>query len=260
MKRIARIAVLAVASGCGSSLPPQELGEARVGYWNAANGAAAHLAPVSLHNAKKSLDKAEQSFDERGESTPTKDLAYVAGRKAQLAEATARALQAEKDRESAERDARNMLVVGGISPAVERERRDREETEKLLTQIASVEQDARGIVVALDAGELFASGQTTLPPASTAKLKDVAAALANGASDSVIVVEGHVDSDGVNARGMELSQKRADAVREVLVANGLADRIKSVGAAPKSPVVDAAKAENRATKPRIEIIIQNGKT
>src|SRR5690606_16314049 len=94
-------------AGCGSTLPPKELVEARAAYQAASKGPAAQQSPAELHVAKQSLDQAERSFNDDGDSPQTKDYAYIAIRKAQLAEASARALIAQKDKEAAEREAQD---------------------------------------------------------------------------------------------------------------------------------------------------------
>lgn len=73
-------------AGCATT-PPNELVNARSAYQIASEGQAARLAPVELHKAQQALDRAEQSFQKEPDSTVTKDLAYVAQRKAELARA-----------------------------------------------------------------------------------------------------------------------------------------------------------------------------
>lgn len=74
----------AVFAGC-ATLPPNELVNARQAYRIASEGQAAELAPAELHKAQEALKLAEESFAEDSDSTKTKDLSYVAQRKAELA-------------------------------------------------------------------------------------------------------------------------------------------------------------------------------
>jgi outer membrane protein OmpA-like peptidoglycan-associated protein len=69
--------------------PPAELINARQAYQHASAGQAAQLVPAELHKAKVALDIAEKSFQDDPKSFRTRDLAYVADRKAKLAEALA---------------------------------------------------------------------------------------------------------------------------------------------------------------------------
>ncbi len=75
-----------------------------------------------------------------------------------------------------------------------------------------------------------------------------------------MTVEGHTDSQGQKAYNVELGQKRAQAVREQLVARGVAaDRIKAVGIGPDRPIADNTSAEGRANNRRVEIIVEPAK-
>lgn len=78
------IILAALFAGC-ATLPPNELVNARQAYRIASEGEAAQLAPVELHKAQNALNLAEKSFEKDPDSAKTKDLAYVAQRKSELA-------------------------------------------------------------------------------------------------------------------------------------------------------------------------------
>lgn len=279
--------VLTSLVGCGSTLPPKELVDARAAYQNAAKGPAAAQNPAELHVAKQALEQAERSFDDDGDSAQTKDFSYIAIRKAQLADASANAILAQKEKLAAEREAQNVrdeqlsktqseLDKARRSHAdseanltrtreqLEQEKKLREEAEKRyaaalvdLQKIASVKQETRGMVITLSGEVLFTSGQATLTPGAILKLNDVAKALTESNPDSTITVEGHTDSQGARDFNMNLAQKRADAVREHLVSKGVAaDRIKAIGIGPDRPIADNKTAEGRANNRRVEIVVQ----
>jgi outer membrane protein OmpA-like peptidoglycan-associated protein len=283
MKNSISLLVIALTVGCGSTLPPKELVDARAAYQSAAKGPAAQQSPAELHVAKQSLDQAERSFNDDGDTPQTKDFAYIAIRKSQLAEASARASIAQKDKEAAEREAQNLTgeqlrkaqselasTKGHLEKTadeLQREKVARAEADKKLAQamadlqkIASVKQEQRGMVITLSGAVLFASNESTLLPAAMVKLNEVADALIKGNPDSNITVEGHTDSQGQRQYNMELGQKRADAVRAQLVSRGVAqDRIKAVGVGPDRPVADNKSAEGRANNRRVEIIVEPAK-
>jgi outer membrane protein OmpA-like peptidoglycan-associated protein len=75
--------------------------------------------------------------------------------------------------------------------------------------------------------------------------------------ESVIVVEGHTDSQGADNKNVNLSQDRADSVREYLIANlGLpADRVSSIGYGKTSPIANNDSADGRAQNRRIDVVI-----
>ncbi len=277
------LSLLTSVVGCGSTLPPKELVDARAAYQAASKGPASQQAPAELHVAKQSLDQAERAFNDDGDSPQTKDYAYIAIRKSQLAEASARALIAQKDKEMAEREASNLTAdqlrtaqkeLSSAKQNLEKtqdqlaaEKAAREAAEKKAAQamadlqkIAAVKQESRGMVITLSGSVLFASNESTLLPAAMLKLNEVADALIKGNPDSNITVEGHTDSQGQRQYNMDLAQKRANAVRDQLVARGVAtDRIKAVGIGPDRPVADNKTAEGRANNRRVEIIVEPGK-
>ncbi|CAD5108802.1 OmpA family protein [Zestomonas carbonaria] len=72
------------------------------------------------------------------------------------------------------------------------------------------------------------------------------------------VVEGHTDSVGTDAYNQALSERRANAVRDVLVNQyGVgAERVDSVGYGESRPVADNATAEGRAINRRVEAEVE----
>jgi outer membrane protein OmpA-like peptidoglycan-associated protein len=127
-----------------------------------------------------------------------------------------------------------------------------------LATVASVKQDpVRGMVITLSGGVLFASNRSELLPSAQAKLDEVASALTKNDPDSSIVVEGHTDSQGGAAYNQDLSQRRAQVVRDYLVSKGVAsDRVSATGFGLTRPIADNASPEGRADNRRVEIVVR----
>ncbi|GLX13715.1 hypothetical protein Pstr01_19540 [Pseudomonas straminea] len=72
------------------------------------------------------------------------------------------------------------------------------------------------------------------------------------------VVEGHTDSVGTDAYNQKLSERRANAVREVLVNQyGVGGtRVNAVGYGESRPVADNATEEGRAINRRVEAEVE----
>jgi outer membrane protein OmpA-like peptidoglycan-associated protein len=88
------------------------------------------------------------------------------------------------------------------------------------------------------------------------KLDQVANALLDVRARNLIV-EGHTDSQGSTSYNQDLSQRRADAVRDYLIQKGYpADRIQARGIGKGRPIADNASPEGRANNRRVEIIIE----
>jgi len=265
---------------CGTTNPPKELVDARAAYRDAASGPASQQNPADLHVAKQALDRAEQKFSDDGDEPATRDVAYVATRKAQLAAAAGRVTVAQKTKEAmdleAQRFERESLKNAQTDLAstrqnlaktqgdLDREKLAREAADKKaalamadLQKLANVKQEARGMVITLSGSVLFATDQSVLLPAAVVKLNEVADALIKGNPDANITIEGHTDSQGQLQHNMELSQRRAESVKAQLVARGVAaDRIKTTGLGPDRPLADNKSAEGRANNRRVEIIVE----
>jgi outer membrane protein OmpA-like peptidoglycan-associated protein len=264
---------LTVALGACASAPPPELNSARSAYNRVSNGPAAQLVPADVDAAKKQLAVADKSFDDHGDSQGTRDLAYAAERKADLADVRAQMaadrqqqesaqvqLQALKDQQvkttSAELSTTRQQLAAAEQDKAEADRRAQQAAADL-ARIASVKQDQRGLVITLSGGVLFASAKSDLLPEAQVKLGEVADVLSKQDKESKILVQGYTDSQGALSFNQDLSQRRADTVRNYLVSHGIAsDRITAQGLGPSNPVVDNSTAEGRANNRRVEIILQ----
>lgn len=271
--------VVLISTGCAASAPP-ELVRARTAYDRASKGPTAQANPAGLHSAKEALVLAERSFDEDGASQDTKDFAYAAERRAQTAEARARAVLLDQNKEqtvaqmhtaqtaqveltSAELG-RARTALGTQGQELQNERSRREDAERraaeanaTLAGIATVKQEPRGMVITLSGGVLFASGKSELLPTARGKLDSVAEALSKQDPSSKLVVEGHADSQGEGSANRELSQRRAEAVRSYLVSRGISsNRVMAQGFGEDRPIADNASPEGRANNRRVEIVVQ----
>jgi outer membrane protein OmpA-like peptidoglycan-associated protein len=138
------------------------------------------------------------------------------------------------------------------------EEREREAMRKLAAAAAlNVKEEPRGTVIVLPGSVLFTSGKYELTPEAQQKLGLVADTIAPQAGAHEIVVEGHTDSKGTPESNQVLSENRARAVMDLLIARGVpAQSITSVGIGQVRPVADNSTAEGRANNRRVEIIIK----
>ncbi len=280
---------LAAATGCATTMPPQDLITARTDYTNASHGAAAAYDPADLHLAREALEAAEHSFDKNGASAETVDLAYVADRRAQTAEARGRTVKATQltaetlanmhDAQTAQVQATSAQLgranaeiaqqdraIQGKDQLLQVERDRAAEADKRAAQaaadlaaFASVKQEPRGMVITLSGSVLFSSNHAELLPSAQVKLNEVALALTRQDVESKIVVEGHTDSQGQPEYNQDLSQRRAQSVRDYLVSRGIAaDRVTAQGFGLTRPIADNTSPEGRANNRRVEIVVQPG--
>lgn len=257
-------------SACGADLAPRELLDARQAYEKAKAGPASQYALAQLETAKQALQEANQAFED-GEDEMVADLAYVAERKAQLAEAAGELEQANKDRAAALTSQQTAQVeyqratekeLRTSRRAIESEKAKRKEAEERakaalasLEEMGKVKEEARGTVITLDGSVLFASGKFDLLPIARQKLTDIAHALRDQGYKK-ITVEGHTDSRGSETTNRNLSENRAMSVRTLMVSEGIEpDKITSIGLGESRPIADNGSAEGRANNRRVEIIV-----
>jgi outer membrane protein OmpA-like peptidoglycan-associated protein len=281
-------------AGCAATVP-RELVNAREAYQRVSTGATAQVAPAELHIAHVALTKAEQSFLKNSGSFETRDLAYIAQRRAEIAEVTASISIEQKNQSLAGieyqetqgrivadtkldlNQARGDLAASELNGEITADQLAASErngeitanqlaaSQKLaadsqaaLARLAAVRDEPRGTVITLSGSVLFASDQVTLLPEARTRLNQVAEVLLT-LSERNITIEGHTDSQGTETHNLELSQGRADAVRNYLTQRGYQpDRIQAHGMGEGRPIADNGNPEGRANNRRVEIIIERG--
>jgi outer membrane protein OmpA-like peptidoglycan-associated protein len=267
------ILVLGGAAACGTTSPPKELADARTAFDQAQKGVASQYDPTGVHEAEVALQTAEKRFHESGDSDETRDLSYVALRRAQIADARAQAVRSmqqveltsaeiEKAREQQLEHAQ--AEMQHQEEQIEQERARREEAEKRaqqmsqeLERIATVKYGPRGTVITMPGKVLFASGKTALLAGSQSLLDRIVDSLMKAEPDTVILVQGYTDASGSDTKNQEMTEKRAGAVRDYLVSKGVnADRIRAQGMGSSGPIGDNATTDGRALNRRVEIVLQ----
>jgi outer membrane protein OmpA-like peptidoglycan-associated protein len=101
----------------------------------------------------------------------------------------------------------------------------------------------------------FAWDQNTIQPASYPVLDEVVQALQENTNFRV-QVEGHSSSDGTDEHNQKLSEQRAQAVLDYLVAHGVAkERLISKGFASSVPLDTNTTAAGRESNRRVEFVV-----
>ncbi|UJR87022.1 OmpA family protein [Sandaracinus amylolyticus] len=280
----------AAIAGCGAAAPTPQLRDARATMIEARESAAARLKPDGLLVAQRTLDVAEAS--ERG-SRAEAHYAYIAERQTRIAMAEARQIELEqqmtadrarygteleqiarsrgatlqeRERALAEQQsivAQQEATLAEQQQALERSEQARMEAEQRaqdsmqrLRELAAVRQEREETIITLSGEVIFETDSANLRSTARERLLAVADAL-RAAPDRLAVIEGHTDSRGSDSYNMQLSQRRADAVREYLIGEGVpAARLQAVGRGESEPVDSNDSAEGRANNRRVEIHLQ----
>jgi OOP family OmpA-OmpF porin len=94
----------------------------------------------------------------------------------------------------------------------------------------------------LSARELFEFDQADLRSPQP-KLDEIARALQDNPQFDRVTIEGHTDRLGSEAYNLELSRRRANAVKDYLVARGVEPRrLVAIGKGESEPIVECANA------------------
>jgi outer membrane protein OmpA-like peptidoglycan-associated protein len=279
------VAALATAtlSACGGErLPPKALADARDEFHRAKTGIAIQLDPTDVHEADLALQRANQAWSDDPDDPNTIDLAIIAQRKAQIAEAEAQTMKSQRDSEEAKRQLQDLmstqlqsargqlnqtkqqLEAEKLAAAEQRQRLDDlerklKDARDTIAKIAAVKDDERGMVITLQGEVLFATGKWDLKAGAMAKLDQIAEVLVG--KEQPMVVYGHTDNVGAHDMNMDLSQKRANSVRDYLISRGIPqDLISAQGKGPDVPISDNGSIEGRAANRRVEIVVQPKKS
>ena len=120
-------------------------------------------------------------------------------------------------------------------------------------QVSQTADNRLKINIPADAG--FATNSATINASLNNVLTTLATTLNQNTLTQVSIV-GHTDSTGSDAINQPLSQARADAAKNYLVAHGVAaTRIATSGVAASQPVADNNTVAGRAANRRVEIFV-----
>jgi outer membrane protein OmpA-like peptidoglycan-associated protein len=278
------LALMGAACG-GAAAPSTELLTARNAYAEARNGEAATLNPTGVHAAAEALQAAEAVHKQDSGSQREKNYAYIALRRSELAIAAASEELAKREQQRAEEtyktelEHRSEQATAQSSQYAQQLTRTQQELQKNaqtlqqrqqeleearvaadraqaeLRQAEAVREEEGRLIISLS-GVLFEPGGNTLSKLAERRLDTVARAL-GAYTDRPIVVEGYTDAQGSEKKNQELSQQRADAVREYLEQRGVVqERIRAVGKGESNPVASNDTAEGRANNRRVEIVVE----
>jgi len=116
--------------------------------------------------------------------------------------------------------------------------------------------DGKNVLIRLY-GLNFPSGKSDIKPQFFGLLSKLKNAFSEF-SDCLIIIEGHTDSIGSDAVNQQLSEDRAEAIRQYIIANSNIswDRIKATGYGEARPVASNETSEGQAKNRRIDVVIQ----
>jgi outer membrane protein OmpA-like peptidoglycan-associated protein len=198
--------------------------------------------------------KAEQETQAAAESARQQQLAEQQAQ----AEAAARA-QADKARQEADaaRAQANASAEEANKLRAQAEADKEALRQRLLQQFNAILQTTetpRGLVINMS-DVLFDFNKYDLKPEAREKLARLSGIIISHPGLN-LKVEGYTDNVGTEEYNQKLSEKRAEAVRDYLISNGiLIDDIAAVGYGTQYPVVSNTTAAGRAQNRRVQLVV-----
>jgi len=264
-KLLAAMAAAMTFAGCASTPTTNPaLENARTAVRSAeADPNVGKYAALDLQAAKNELQEAESAamkHDEAGIAQP----AYLAAQTARLAQINASA-KADDARVAAGQTERDRIQLNARTAEVDSAKLARDQAKQKASALQS-EVDAlnakptdRGLVLTLG-DVLFDTGKAGLNPGASRNLDHLVQFLTEH-DDRRVEIDGYTDSVGTDSFNLDLSQRRADTVKAVLVSRGIdSSRIVSRGYGKEFEVASNSEASGRQLNRRVEIVIggENG--
>jgi outer membrane protein OmpA-like peptidoglycan-associated protein len=243
---------------------------------------ASAVAANELAAAREAIAQADEAYAEHRSIELIEHKAYVAQRYAEISKERIATARAKEQIASAEAE-RNAVVLRARTreaeiAAAQAQNADRE-AQAARRQAEAATQDAlaaeqrnralereladlhaketeRGLVLTLG-DVLFDSNRATLKTSAGGALNRLAQFMRDFPHRQVMI-EGHTDARGPDEYNVRLSEERAAAVRDALVARGVdGERIRTVGLGESYPVASNDTAEGMQENRRVEVVISD---
>ncbi len=215
-------------------------------------------AEIARAQAEEARAEAEQA---KAEAEKMKQEALAAAQQAQAAKEAAEKAQAEAVAQqqvlAAEADKAKASAAQSENLRQQAEKEKQELRARLLQQLNSVlatRDSARGLIANMS-DVLFRSGSVELLPAARERLAKVSGIVLAYPSLHVSI-EGHTDSVGSDEYNQDLSERRAQSVRDYFVRGGIpAGAVDARGFGKAEPVASNETAEGRQQNRRVELVL-----
>jgi outer membrane protein OmpA-like peptidoglycan-associated protein len=200
--------------------------------------------------------EAAKADAERLQQEAQKAAAEAAAAKTEAEKARAAALAEQQaaleQKQAAEADAERARQAAAKAEAEKADLRA-----QLLNQLNSILQtrdSARGLIVNMS-DVLFDTGSATLKPGAREKLAKISGILL-AHPGLTLQIEGHTDSVGSDDFNQQLSERRADSVRDFLAEQGVQpSTMAAKGFGKTQPVASNDNAEGRQRNRRVELVV-----
>ncbi|MFA6687126.1 MAG: OmpA family protein [Desulfuromonas sp.] len=232
-------------------------------------------APLELQKAKTELEQAEKLLKAGAQTQEVEHFAYLAKQRTAIAKEIANVKLAEQALDAASEERNKILLEARTQEAkqarllaetlraeAEKAKTEKlsaaEQTRKLEAQIAELQatKSKRGLVITLG-DVLFDTNKSELRSGAQFTIEKIAAFLTEYPQRKALI-EGFTDSTGTVEYNLNLSERRASAVRDALKEKGIDSRRLVIrGYGVEFPVASNKTAEGRQLNRRVEVIISD---
>ena len=222
-----------------------------------AREAAQSAEDARLLSVKRAQDEALANERQAAAASEARARAQAQSAEAEAQRASRQQAEAEQARaaalaqqQQAEAEAERARAAAG--EAEQQQATLRRQLQQQLNSVLETRETARGLIMNMS-DVLFDFGKYTLRPEARERLAKVAGILL-AHPGLTLQVEGYTDNIGSEAFNQNLSEKRAEAVREYLEQQGVKD-VSARGFGKDNPVASNSTAEGRRQNRRVEMVV-----
>ncbi len=196
----------------------------------------------------------EQAQQQAQQSALEAQQSQLQAQQAQLKAEQAAAEQAKAEAQAAQAQAAAAAARQSQQQAADQTAKIRQQLKDQLNSVLNTQETARGLIVNLS-DVLFDTGKYTLKPDAKVKLAKVSGIL-QAYPNLKLQVEGYTDNVGSAPYNQKLSENRAQATGDFLVAQGVPlANVTATGFGLNNPVADNSTAAGRAQNRRVQLVV-----
>jgi outer membrane protein OmpA-like peptidoglycan-associated protein len=211
-------------------------------------------AAAAQANAAASQQQAAQAQAQADEDARRRADAEAAQAEAQRQQAAALAQQQQAEAATAAAQAAAASADQQRQEAIRQKEAMRARLLAQLNQVLQTRDTARGLIVSMP-DVLFAFNKHELKPEARERLAKISG-IVLAYPDLKLQIDGYTDSIGSDEYNQTLSDKRAEAVRDFLVSNGVSiNNVAAQGMGKADPVADNSTEAGRKLNRRVEMIV-----
>jgi len=231
-----------------------EITEAREAVQRAEDARIASLRKQAAEREQAQVTAKETAQADAANAQANAAQAQIATANAQADTQTALAAKAQADAARSQAEAQTAAAQATAAEASKSAESAREKLRTQLNSVLATSESARGLIVNMS-DVLFDTGKYTLKSTTQVSLAKVAGIL-EAYPGLKVQVEGYTDSTGSDQLNQKLSENRASAVKDFLVAQGEAQgSISSTGFGKNDPVADNGTSSGRSQNRRVNLVV-----